>query len=611
MSNQILQNYLFEVEQVKNENIFACSDVATVNVPDSNQFNYSTGWINFNNTSLQGNDTKRVLELSQAVVTVPFGCVLSVKSSTADIVSFGTKTGGGAYRHSAQNVFAVAPKAYHHIFNQVSNKFGGKIINQSNEYFNYYLNEKLKGLNTDQYEILGDMLDLSYDSSDSYQYDANLLEYNNNTIEGDLTVGNVPSKYINKGHIERMRKLNHDWLSNASVLSNTKVFNNTVVQDTYATGLIAVCDSNGVLANPNGDNANPIQYLVFQYVATVPLMFLSEFYEKIQSVVTLAQFELRLQTNLATNNSWSIVCGEQSADGSKDLPIDSIVSNASVGNTCPFMVSPPSGTDGKTGLTIFCAKKEAKPQITLKPFIGYYGNQLGNLAISLGSGLPNGQPSMYPCQIWIPSVAYNASYQEVIVKMEPQTLLYNDFIVDTTHTDIPGGTQVQKLLTYQTGRLRKLYILPYFSNKGVAKACDPRQSLISSAPNTCSICRLINLNVQLGSVNVFSSPISFTFNHFYNSTLIMQGLSNGNAYKSYEMSGRVKYSDFAKCYGAYVIDLERVTDEVSDDTVRNIQVTYKIDAKNTINFNMLYIIEYQAECKVDRVTGQVVNSAEA
>lgn len=616
MSNQILQNYLFEAERVEQTNSFACSDVAIVNVPDSNLFNYSTGWVNFNNTSLQGNDTKRVLEISQAVVTVPFGCVLNVQSSVSGkIASFGTHrtdaSGNHLYKHSVQNIFAVAPKAYHHIFNQVSNKFGGKVINQSNEFFNYYLNEKLKTMNTDQYEILGDMLDLSMDSPNSYQYDASLLEINNNTLEtSDLTKGNDPSQWANKGHIERMRKLNIDWLDPTSNFSNTKLFNDSVVQDTYAQGLIAVCDSNGAVIDVSAEVSNPISYLVFQYVATVPLMLLSEFYEKIQSIVTLSQFELRLQTNLASNNSWSIVCGSKTTPTSTSLPVESIVSNASVGQTCPFMVSKPSSNSGKTGLTIYCSDENAKPKITVKPFIGYYGNQVNNLSISSSTGLPSTQAGMYPCQIWIPSVAYNASYQSVIVNMPPQKLLYNDFIVDTTHTDVVGGSQVQKLLTYQTGRLRKLYILPYLSASGISTACDPRQSLISSAPNTCSLCRLINLNVQLGSVNVFSSPISYQFNHYYNSALIVQGFSNGNAYKADTMSGRVKYSDFNSCYGAYVIDLERVSDEVSDDTIKNIQLTYKIDTKSTVKYNMLYIIEYQAECNVDRITGQVVNSAD-
>lgn len=616
MSNQVLQKYLFKAEQVEQKNDFACSDVAMVNVPDSNLFNYSTGWVNFNNTSLQGNDTKRVLEMSQAVVTVPFGCVLQVQASqSSKLASFGTQSNAGGvitYYHSLQNIFAVAPKAYHHIFNQVSNKFGGKVINQSNEYFNYYLNEKLKTMNTDQYDILGDMLDLSMDSANSYQYSSSLLEVNNNTQETyDLSKGNDPSKWVNKGHIERMRKLNIDWLSTESNFSNTKLFNDSVVQDTYATGLIAVCNSAGAVIDVNSSSLLPISYLVFQYVATIPLMFLSEFYEKIQSIVTLSQFELRLQTNLASNNSWSIQCGNKVSDVSTDLPVESIVSNASVGQSCPFMISKPSSDDGTTGLTIYCSDKDAKPKITLRPFIGYYGNQVNNLSISTSTGLPSTQAGMYPCQIWIPSVSYNGSYQSTVIRMSPQKLLYNDFIVDTTHTDVPGGSQVQKLLTYQTGRLRKLYILPYLSSSGISTACDPRQSLISSAPNTCSLCRLINLNVQLGSVNVFSSPISYQFNHYYNSALIAQGFANGNAFKADTMSGRVKFSDFNSCYGAYVIDLERVSDDVSDDIIKNIQLTYKIDTKSTVKYNMLYIIEYQSECNVDRITGQVVNSSDA
>jgi hypothetical protein len=68
-----------------------------------------------------------------------------------------------------------------------------------------------------------------------------------------------------------------------------------------------------------------------------------------------------------------------------------------------------------------------------------------------------------------------------------------------------------------------------------------------------------------------------------------------------------------------VVDLERVTDAVSDDTIKNIQLTYKIDVNSTfgavtggsavnITYNIMYIIEYQQEAFIDRVTGQVIAS---
>lgn len=94
---------------------------------------------------------------------------------------------------------------------------------------------------------------------------------------------------------------------------------------------------------------------------------------------------------------------------------------------------------------------------------------------------------MYPCQTWIPSVAYNQGVRNEIVKILAKKLLYNDLMVDITHTNLVSGAQIQKPLTYQTGRLRELCIITIFICKeSIANARGPRLSLISSAPNTYS-----------------------------------------------------------------------------------------------------------------------------
>lgn len=196
---------------------------------------------------------------------------------------------------------------------------------------------------------------------------------------------------------------------------------------------------------------------------------------------------------------------------------------------------------------------------------------------------------------------------DLLLSNKTKRILYNDYQQDATLTNIGPYATAQRLLTYQVSRLRKLYILPYLSTASATdptKCCDPRQSLVSSAPNTVSFAKISNLQGFLGSVNLFIQPQSYDFLHYLNGAYIQQGLTNGNDFKSLSMFGQVRWSDWKKCYGAYVVDLERVSDSVTDEIIKNIQITFKNDTPNTYNY--LILIEYQSEIELDRVSDQVV-----
>lgn len=609
MSLQNLQSYLFKSQTEEQKNDYIVNDVNWVQINDSNLFSYSTGWVNFNNVSLQGNSVNRLLELSNAYMTIPFGCIVKLSTDTAgQKVSFGAIDGSGNSVFDTGNLFAIAPKAYHQIFNIISNKFGGKIVGQGLEYTNFYLNEKMKNMTADQYRVLGEMMNVDFDSSDSYTLDpSNLVEYNNNTLTR-TTYGNTSSNYVNNAQIRRCKRLNHDLLSPSSNFSQSKLFNSSTYVDTYQTGLICVLNQDGdviqdISAPTNGKTIN---YMVFQYVASVPLAYLSDFFKNIASVATLSQFELRIQTNLSNNNSWELTYSALTT-GAGSLGVTSSVSNQSIGQTCPFMISEAYKNGSGMGLCIY-GTTTAVPKLKVVPFIGYY--QKSDVDNTIVSNLKLKQPNTFPCQIHIPSVSYTTIYIEQIFEkpLRIQRVLYNDFVVDTTHTGLKGNGSYQKILTFQSSRYRKLYILPFLAS--TANGCVPYQSLISSAPLTVSACKLINLNIFFGGVNIFNNPQSLNIQHFYNSSLISQAQNNGNAFDSWLQSGQISYTDFQKCYGVYVIDLERVGSEVEDDLVKNIQISFKIDTNSNLTYNMVYILEYQSECFLDRVNGQIVSSAQ-
>lgn len=199
---------------------------------------------------------------------------------------------------------------------------------------------------------------------------ANLLEYNNCTAYADLLA--PYSHNQNRGHIERVKRCNRDLVTgiNKSALffDNASLFNDTTCQDVYESGMIGVFSgSNKLQYDTNGDikssaNVN-IDNIVFQFVAVVPLSMLSEFYEKVPSVVCMNSMDMKIQTNLFPNNSWTVTYG--AIDTDKFYPVSKVESNASVGATCPFMMSEASGPDCLFNVYEGC------PSITVTPYIGF------------------------------------------------------------------------------------------------------------------------------------------------------------------------------------------------------------------------------------------------
>jgi hypothetical protein len=262
--------------------MYVTSGVNHFQLPDTNQFNYATGWLTYNGAQLVGNRAERVLQLNQAYVTVPFVRSLKLLNAT-----FGVKDGtSNVSTFDRQNVYAVAPKAYHHTFQSIKQQFGGKVLVQGSDYVNYYINEKVNAMNSDQQRMLGDIANISWDSADSYRITKELLEYNNSTSYNNPLAPYTSNS--NKGHIERVKRCNRDLVYNINAaglyIDNASIFSATTAQDIFESGMIGVFQGATRLTYDPADGliksaANQkIDTIVFQFIATVPLSLLSEFY---------------------------------------------------------------------------------------------------------------------------------------------------------------------------------------------------------------------------------------------------------------------------------------------------------------------------------------------
>jgi hypothetical protein len=156
-----------------------------------------------------------------------------------------------------------------------------------------------------------------------------------------------------------------------------------------------------------------------------------------------------------------------------------------------------------------------------------------------------------------------------------------------------------------------MYIIPFFSSTFPAglNACNisPYQQCLSSAPNTCSPCRISNLQIQIGGQNIFIEPLQQN-THFYNDNFLsLQGNINGNSLKSKFFSGQITKSMWEKAYGVITLSLEKVNSETEDNLMKSFQITFKNDSPAGLYHDFIIIVTYQSELYIDRSTGVVTS----
>ncbi len=599
MSQSDLIDFNFDVDAQDQTNMYPASDIQWIYINDNNQGNYANGWVNWSNISLIGSSSDKFFDWSQAYAVIPYGVVLT--ASGTGVPSFGS-TNGTNFTHSPENVFAVAPKGNHHLIDLVQAKFGGVSINRNSNYNNFYINETFKSQSTDQAKLLGDIMCSYLDDADSYYIDATLGDINNRLTgkPTNLASGNNGTTFANSGFLKRCVKSNHDnttYAANTSIFNTNATHNNTAFLNSLSQGLVGCYDSTGTISS---GSTNRNTRLVFQYVATVPLCEVNDFFQKLPLVQSSLGFELRTQLNVASNNSW-VVTYAGAAKGA-EFPINSIVANQSVGNTCPFLVSPASNTiNSNAGLGLGMAVNATSAtawSLNVNPFIGYFGN-----APNLVNGLPSGSTSL-PCRIYVPQINYTPSYTKMILNQPSTKLLYNDFYVDMILNQNTATTnQVTRLFNVNLSRVRTMYIMPYLSSK--ANSPVSYRSPISSAPTTCSFCRISNCNISIGGQNVYIEPLQ-QINQFYNNNVLpLIANVNGNSMKSKFMSGQITSTMWQKAYNVFTFDMKKVEDEVQDNVLKSFQINFKVDTVNTYDF--MVILSYQNELNVDRLTGMVTS----
>lgn len=566
MSNEAIQ-FDYELDQESQKNVYPCEGIDWTPIPDNNAKNYSNGLINFNNVNISGTNANIQHALSKTNVLIPYTYSLKITG--------GTFTSDGI-NIVEDNKYASSVKGYHNFIESHTSKMGSTSLNVPVDNTNIIMNEKLKRMGLDEKLLYGSKLNYELDSTNSYAFDAGVGESNN--VVRPVALTNAKSNEVNNGHLRRMQAVN----------------NTLNALDPYV--LLSGEASIKSALQPKMSLNSPTE-LKFTGVASIPLAEIHDVYKQMPTMSSVRALELRLQTNLAVSNSWTIVYTGGSQAVSTEYKPKGLIAIQPYGSTCPFLVSncgsavaAGANRSSAFGLTVFPTAANTEFRVTVTGKIGYDDD------------------TAQPCELMVPSYTMNPSYASSILSEKAFRLLYNDHSVTWIRGRTANSGIVTEKLQGSFQRPRKVFVIPFMSNVNQVTSIDgnvnmvvPYQSLISSAPVSCSPCPLSNFNIKIGQKPIYGQPLQYSHEFYDQHVLEALGKVNGNSSRNPFFSGLITKDMHQKNYPVYVFNIERVSNEQLDNEDKDIYLVCKQNSTKAIDF--MVILERQCEVMLNRSTG--------
>ena len=568
MSNQAIE-YEFDVDSEQMKNNYVAENTEWLVIQDNNSLNYDQATVNFNSVNVSGSNPNIQVSLANAYITVPYtvslvptGCTFTQQGDATTIVP------------SNQNACSV--KGFHHFVDKSYAKMGSTNLYEEVEYMNIIMNENLKKMSLDEKNLYGNKLNFELDSVDSYKYDPAFVGESNNKYSPEF------DHNANIGHLKRMK--------------NTNGFG---VNDEYKS-VLGNDASNESLQCKMVNNTPTL--LEFTGLAHIPLSELHSVFKEMPTMSSIKALELRLRTNLTKNNSWTVhYTGKTGVN--EEFPVIGVESSQSQGNCCPILLSNAGASNGATtkyGLTLRVANNDSACSVKCTIKIGY-----------TNSGLTG--TTQEPCYLYIPTFNMTPFYANKILNSPQYRLLHTDYAT-TWFRGRYKSNAISEQFQGSHQRLRAIHIIPFFSGKnstyeinGNSNMLEPYKSLVSSAPNTCSPCRITDFNIKIGAKSVFGAPLRYTHEFYEQHKLQLMGKINGNSAKQDHLfSGLITKDMFEKCYGVYSFNLQLTSNEALDDEPKDIFLTWKTNVDGDggkIKYDFFVILEKQKEINLDRSTG--------
>ena len=270
--------------------------------------------------------------------------------------------------------------------------------------------------------------------------------------------------------------------------------------------------------------------------------------------------------------------------------------------TCPYLVSSiaNSAIYGEPAVSQDAVGDQFT--LTVSSSVGWYGTQ-------------------FPCRVVFPQVELAPEIAKSIYNNNLKRVLFDDYLIDDTFVRQKADGMLSKQLLNSAPKMKRLYIIPFLSDANKcytagAPTLDladnmlpPMRSCVSSAPVTCSHLKLENVQLQVGTQNIFLQDLaSLSLQHYELNAYSLQNKVSGNAVNSLYRAGLITRRMFLNCYNVYCYDVCMVDNEEDFDRQALCKLRFTALGNPLLLYDFLIIIEYQKSVTVNVVTSEVDRS---
>lgn len=544
-------------------------------VLDQNGGSYN-GQITFDTSSLS--NSGRWQSFSEGYIQIPF--VITASNAAIDV-------------SATMNSFVAGLKnGTHQLIDSIQVDYNNTNVVQLQPFTNFFVNYKLMSkFSTDDLAKWGPITLFSPDSPDSYIYRPAA------SFEG---IGHTNNRVQKEPGVSITAR----WAMNAAAApaAGAQAYSIGDFNAGYAQRLKYTAQVGGSAGPPGTllemqtaasfNNVGKNYYVVngagatasyqWNILATVPLKFLADFFEKIPLVK--GGF-MRLIINY---NSCSFTVASTGVAGAAHTLTPSVPTLLS-GRTNPIMVST-AGTAVGTG-----PFDVAAATLTFRCGVVSAGVAAGATAQS--SAILNS------CRLYVPCYSLDPKHEDELISLRPvREVIYHD-VYNFNITGITAGASFNNILTNGIVNPKYVVIIPSVNVASNALASLlTYQSPFDSAPGTTApLASLYNFNVQVGGRNIFQQNFNYDFENFVNELSRINAINGGETLGI--TSGLITADMWSNAYRYYVADVSRR--EKSEDIVPK-SITILGTNNTAITMDYICFVVFERKIKINMLDGSLV-----
>lgn len=496
-------------------------------------------------------------------------------SQYVDPSSTGTFSSG-----STPNAYSVGLKAGTQIIDRIDVSIQGKTASSGQPFSNLYNNVRLQTDTSLNYQNKNGassfvIMDNEYPLFSQTATTSNGDGFSNNITLFDTkitTSATSPPLSLNNGLLQRLKACVP--ATNGSSLYSWPTQN-------AASRTNAIQNGKGIFIPSNGTGGSSVYQAgdlmgTWIYMISTELTDLHDIFQRIP-LLKNPQIKLTIYYNagIATINTTT---------SANQISLSNVTMSG--GNTVPFIISSAASNNPNNGLFT---------SITAANKISYAFGPVTNAKESVGSRVPFNQVRLY-------GTFYDLEpeKEKMLLERPLRRISFNDVFIQQ-FKDIAANSTFNLSVQSSHANMQWIALIPFVNGNSCFATSTGSlqfQSPFDSAPWTCAPANgLYNLNVTIGSENVYNNLLSYDFQSFGDEISNINAL-NGNDTR-YLANGLLNFTQWQNAYKYYLFDVSRVSTDIPQN------VTISAQSQTDCRLDFYVIIVKRRGLTINQVTSEV------